>query len=102
MSFERESLAGDEIARLTELARQARGDIISMTSVAASGHPGGSLSSLDICLVVFSCANLSGAVRDRIVVSHGHTSPAVYASLSRLGYLPVDEVVAFFRRAKSP
>lgn len=102
MSFERESLPGDEIARLTELARHARGDIISMTSVAASGHPGGSLSSLEMCLVVFSCANLSGAVRDRIVVSHGHTSPAVYASLARLGYLPVDEVVAFFRRAKSP
>ena len=102
MSFERESLTGDEIARLTELGRLARGDIISMTSVAASGHPGGSMSSLEMCLVVFSCANLSGAVRDRIVVSHGHTSPAVYASLARLGYLPVDEVVAFFRRAKSP
>jgi transketolase len=102
MAFEQESLTGDEIARLTELGRHARGDIISMTSVAASGHPGGSLSSLEMCLVVFSCANLSGAVRDRIVVSHGHTSPAVYASLARLGYLPVDEVVAFFRRAKSP
>src|SRR5271157_431793 len=102
MSFERESLPGDEIARLTELARLARGDIVSMTNVAASGHPCGSLSSLEMCRVVFSCANLSGAVRDRIVVSHGHTSPAVYASLARLGYLPVDEVVAFFRRAKSP
>ena len=102
MSFEPEALTDAEIARLTELARLARGDIVSMTSVAASGHPGGSLSSLEMCLAVFSCANLSDAVRDRVVVSHGHTSPAVYASLARLGHLPVDEVVAFFRRAKSP
>ena len=35
-------------------------------------------------------------------MSHGHTSPGVYASLARLGHLPVDEVVAFFRQAKSP
>ena len=73
-----------------------------MTRVAGSGHPGGSLSSLEMYLVVFSCAELAGEPRDRIVVSHGHTSPGVYASLARLGHLPVDEVVAFFRKARSP
>ena len=73
-----------------------------MTRVAGSGHPGGSLSSLEIYLVVFSHAELGGPERDRIVVSHGHTSPGVYASLARLGHLPVDEVKAFFRKAKSP
>ena len=102
MSFEREALADEELSRLRELADLARGDIIAMTAVAGSGHPGGSLSSLDIYLVVFSSAHLSGTPRDRVVVSHGHTSPGVYASLARLGHLPVDEVVAFFRRAGSP
>ncbi|MGD0231516.1 MAG: transketolase [Syntrophorhabdales bacterium] len=102
MSFESESLTGVERARLEELARQARSDIVTMTCVAGSGHPGGSLSSLETYLVVFSCADLSSEHRDRIVVSHGHTSPGVYASLARLGHLPVDEVVAFFRRAGSP
>ena len=45
---------------------------------------------------------LPGKTRDRIVVSHGHTSPGVYSALARLGHLPVDEVIAFFRKAKSP
>jgi transketolase len=102
MSFEQEALSREELSRLRELADLARGDIIAMTSVAGSGHPGGSLSSLEIDLAVFSFAHLSGASRDRVVVSHGHTSPGVYASLARLGHLPVDEVIAFFRRAGSP
>ena len=102
MSFEQEALTNEELSSLRELADLARGDIIAMTSVAASGHPGGSLSSLEIDLAVFSFAHLSGPVRDRVVVSHGHTSPGVYASLARLGHLPVDEVIAFFRRAGSP
>lgn len=102
MSFERERLTGDETGRLKEIARLARGDILTMTRLAGSGHPGGSMSSLDMYLTLFSYANFSGEQRDRIVVSHGHTSPGVYASLARLGYLPADEVVAFFRKAKSP
>jgi transketolase len=100
--FDREKLAEDELSRLKELSRLAKGDIIKMTTLAGSGHPGGSISSLDIYLVVFSCANLKSEPRDRIVVSHGHTSPGTYAALARLGYLPIDEVIAFFRKAKSP
>jgi transketolase len=102
MAFEKERLTGRELADLKELSRQAKGDIIKMTTLAASGHPGGSMSSLDIYLTVFSQARLADAVRDRIVVSHGHTSPGVYAALGRLGHLPVDEAIAFFRKAKSP
>ncbi len=102
MPFERERLTGEEISRLKEIARLARGDVITMTRLAGSGHPGGSMSSLDIYLTLFSFANLGEDQRDRIVISHGHTSPGVYASLARLGYLPADEVVAFFRKARSP
>jgi transketolase len=100
--FDTEMLTEQEIDRLRELSRLAKGDIITMTRLAGTGHPGGSISSLDMYLVLFSFANLHGRARDRVVVSHGHTSPGVYSALARLGRLPVDEVVAFFRKAGSP
>ncbi len=100
--FEKEGISEDKALELKELSRLAKGDIITMTRLAGTGHPGGSISSLDIYLTLFSCANLTGEDRDRFVVSHGHTSPGVYAALARLGYLPADEVVAFFRKAGSP
>ncbi|HEY3278635.1 MAG TPA: transketolase [Syntrophorhabdaceae bacterium] len=100
--FEKERLTEKESQDLAELSRIAKGDIITMTRLAGSGHPGGSISSLDLYLVLFSYAQLSGEARDRFVISHGHTSPGVYASLARLGHLPAEEVVAFFRKAGSP
>jgi transketolase len=100
--FEKERITEDKAYELKELSRLAKGDIITMTRLAGTGHPGGSISSLDIYLTLFSYANLSGKPGDRIVVSHGHTSPGAYAALARTGYLPVDEVVAFFRKAGSP
>jgi len=100
--FEQEELTEEERERFRELSRHAKGDILTMTTLAGSGHPGGSISSLDIYLVVFAFANLTKKPRDRIVVSHGHTSPGVYSALARLGHLPVDDVIAFFRKAGSP
>ncbi|HOP85858.1 MAG TPA: transketolase [Syntrophorhabdaceae bacterium] len=102
MAFERDSLTEAEIKKFQELSRLAKGDIITMTTLAASGHPGGSISSLDIYLVLFSFAELKSRQRDRIIISHGHTSPGVYSALARLGYLPHDEVIAFFRKGGSP
>jgi transketolase len=100
--FDKDTLTEQEIASFNELSRLAKGDIVTMTRLAGTGHPGGSISSLDLYLVLFSYASLKGDARDRVIVSHGHTSPGVYASLSRLGHLPADEVVAFFRKAGSP
>ena len=100
--FEKERLGEYEIKNLKELSRYAKGDIIKMTTLAGTGHPGGSMSSLDIYLVVFFFAKLLDEPQDRVVVSHGHTSPGVYASLARLGYLPLHDVIAFFRKAGSP
>ena len=51
MAFEKERLTDRELADLKELSRQAKGDIMKMTTLAASGHPGGSMSSLDIFLL---------------------------------------------------
>ncbi|MEI6153996.1 MAG: transketolase, partial [Deltaproteobacteria bacterium] len=100
--FENERLTESETEKLKELSRLAKGDIVTMTRLAGTGHPGGSISSLDIYLTLFSHAKLQEKPGDRIVVSHGHTSPGAYAALARLGHLPVDEVVAFFRKAGSP
>lgn len=101
-----EELPEEEVLKLRELSRICKGDIIKMTNIAGSGHPGGSISSLDIYLVVFSYANIypedpRKEDRDRIVVSHGHTSPGVYSVLGRLGFFDIDEAIATFRKAGS-
>lgn len=104
--FSAPALTGDQLSRLAELGRLCRGDILKMTELATCGHPGGSMSSLDFYLVVWSLANVDpqhpqAPDRDRIVVSHGHTSPGVYAVLGRLGFFPIDEAVAHFRQSGS-
>lgn len=100
------SLSKDILRRLEDTSHLARGDILKMTTLAGSGHPGGSMSSLDIFLVVYSFAhidskNLDDPDRDRIIVSHGHTSPGVYATLGRLGFFNIDDAVATFRKIGS-
>ena len=105
--FDAEKLDQGSIKKLSELARLARGDILKMTTLAASGHPGGSMSSIDFYLVLYSYANVhpqspSDPDRDRIVISHGHTSPGVYAALGRIGFFPNEAAIATFRKAGSP
>ncbi len=104
--FEATLLKEEEVKELRELARICRGDILKMTTLAKSGHPGGSMSSVDMYLVVWKYANISpknvnDPNRDRIVVSHGHTAPGVYAVLGRLGFFDIDEVIAGFRHPGS-
>ncbi len=87
---------------LTEMSRLCRGDILKMTTLAGCGHPGGSMSAIDILLTLYKFANLSkdnfdDIGRDRVVVSNGHISPAVYAGLGRFKFFDVDESIAYFR-----
>jgi transketolase len=96
----------EDIKRLQKLSRLCRGDIIKMTTLAGSGHPAGSMSSIDIYLTVFSFANvtpenLDAPNRDRVIVSHGHTSPGVYAALARLGFTDTNDVLTGFRQSGS-
>lgn len=104
--FDAENLDREKIAKLENLTNLARGDILKMTTVAGSGHPGGSMSSIDIYFTLWSCARVwpddpYNPDRDRIVISHGHTSPGVYATLGRLGFFEIDDVIAHFRQAGS-
>jgi transketolase len=105
--FDAEKLDKESLERLSKLSRLARGDILKMTTLAGSGHPGGSMSSVDSYLVLYSYANVhpqspADPIRDRIVISHGHTSPGVYAALGRLGFFPIEASIATFRKAGSP
>ena len=72
-----------------------------MTYAAQSGHPGGSLSVTDlVTALVFHELKLDPARvdwpdRDRLVLSKGHASPALYAALSLRGFLPREELASF-------
>lgn len=105
--FDEPSLSSGDVERLCQTARLVRGDILAMTTLAGTGHLGGSLSSADIFLVLWSYANVGSATvddpgRDRIVVSHGHTAPAVYAVLGRLGYFEPEQAICGFRVPGGP
>jgi len=89
-----------------KLSNLCRGDILKMTTLAESGHPGGSMSMVDMLLSVYNFANISkdnytDQERDRIIVSNGHTSPGVYSVLGRYGFFNIDEAISFFRLAGS-
>ncbi len=80
--------------RIRLLAQKARYDAVRMIDAAQSGHIGGSLSSMDIFSVLWGCAQAD----DRIVISHGHTAPGVYAVLGNLGAFDLEEANQGFRR----
>ncbi len=106
-NFEAPELTDAEVARLAALGVRARADILKMTTLAASGHPGGSMSSIDFELVLWGFANCDpknpfAEERDRVVISHGHTSPAAYAALAHLGWFDPSLPLLGFRRGGSP
>ena len=81
--------------------RQIRRDIINMTADAASGHPGGSLSVVEILACLYynkmrvDPKNPHWEDRDRFVLSKGHSAPALYAVLADKGYFPREELKNF-------
>lgn len=104
--FLQEFLDHGDLGRLEQLALRARGDILTMTTLAGCGHPGGSLSSIDIYTTLYHCArvfpdNPLHPDRDRIVISHGHTSPGAYAALAHAGFFSPDDALIGFRVAGS-
>jgi len=89
-----------EIEKLKAIAKEMRVDIIRMLTEAGSGHPGGSLSCIDIIVTLFFSKlrykpnDPNWADRDRFVLSKGHCVPALYAVLAKLGTLPHDELLS--------
>jgi transketolase len=106
-NFAADAVTDEQAAALADAARRSRLDAVLMVATAKSGHPGGSLSSMDIYTTLLAASdvtpeNCEGPCHDRIVVSHGHTSPGVYGALIEWGFIERDEVLPNFRRAGSP
>ena len=81
----------------------AKGRLLGMEAVhrAASGHIGGSLSSMDVLTALYfgemniDPANPGDENRDRFVLSKGHCTPALYPILALRGYFPIDDLKMF-------
>ena len=89
-----------DIPQLKAISKELRVDIIRMLVEAGSGHPGGSLSCIDILVTLFfhkmrhRPAAPNWLDRDRFVLSKGHCVPALYAVLARAGYLSREELLS--------
>ena len=83
------------------MAKKVRKGIIEAVYSNNSGHPGGSLSIADILTVLYfkemniDPKNPKWEERDRLVLSKGHCSPALYSCLANRGYFPVEDLKTF-------
>ena len=86
------------IKELSQIAAKIRLGVIEGTHAAGAGHPGGSLSIADImAYLYFEEMNVSpedpkNENRDRLVLSKGHTAPALYSALALKGFFPFEEL----------
>jgi len=84
---------------LQRISNELRIDIIKAISRAKSGHPGGSLSAIDILVYLFfneikrTKENALDPNRHRFILSKGHGVPALYAVLARIGLITYDELM---------
>ena len=90
-----------------EIARAVRYDVIDMIFRAEMGHPGSSLSCVEILVALYFGGilrvdpdNPDWPERDRFVLSKGHASPTLYSVLSRRGFFP-RELLSTFRKTGS-
>ena len=88
----------EKLEQLKATATEVRRGILTEVHAAKSGHPGGSLSVADIITYLYSEVlrvdpeNPRWEDRDRLVLSKGHTCPALYAMLAEKGFFPVEEL----------
>jgi len=91
------SLSASE-AEMEAIAKRLRRHIITMTGKAGSGHPGGSLSAVEILTALYfkvlrhKPSDPQWPDRDRFILSKGHAAPLLYATLAECGYFPVEEL----------
>lgn len=89
-------LTTNELKRIANTLRQ---DIITMLTAAKSGHPGGSLSAVEILVALFFQEMRvdpnapAWPERDRFILSKGHAAPVLYAALAEKGYFPKEELL---------
>jgi transketolase len=88
----------DKFSALNGTALNIRKHIVKMITEAKSGHPGGSLSAVEILTALyFNTMKIKPEDphwedRDRFVLSKGHAAPVLYSALAERGYFPVEEL----------
>lgn len=88
---------------LAVIANKIRKHAVTAVYNANSGHPGGSLSIADLlALLYFEKMNVDpknpkNPDRDRLVLSKGHTAPALYGALAEKGFIPKEDIATFRR-----
>jgi transketolase len=88
--------SSDEDLRV--VVKRLRRDIVTMIGKAGSGHPGGSLSAVEIVTALYwrilrhQPSNPRWPERDRFILSKGHAAPVLYAVLAECGYFPKAEL----------
>jgi len=81
------------VDELKRIALRMRLDIVKMIGAAGSGHPGGSLSEVELLTALYfrvmrhDAKNPTWADRDRFILSKGHGCPALYATYAEAGYI---------------
>ncbi|MGE0201643.1 MAG: transketolase [Candidatus Melainabacteria bacterium] len=91
-------LQSPDFAALRKTAAQLRLDILQMIYEGQSGHPGTSLSCIDMLTTLWFAVMRHDATkpecpnRDRFILSKGHGAPALYATLMAAGYIPKEEI----------
>jgi transketolase len=85
-------------AELQAIALRIRREIIEMIGAAKSGHPGGSLSAVELVVELYfdymhiDPRNPTWPDRDRFILSKGHAAPVLYAAMAEAGYTPIDKL----------
>ena len=85
------------IQKLEEYAKRVRRKILKMIYAAGSGHPGGSLSCVEILVALYKEAmditlDEKFKRKDKFILSKGHAAPAYYAILSECGFIPENDL----------
>jgi transketolase len=100
-------MAHPDLAKLEAIAREGRVQIIRMLTHAGSGHPGGSLSAIDILTTIYfnrlryDAKRPDWEDRDRFILSKGHCVPAQYYCMAKAGYFPMERTLTL-RKLGSP
>lgn len=85
--------------QLKDIAKEIRKDIVTMLTESASGHPGGSLSAVEILTTLYfnemnvDPSNPKNPKRDRFVLSKGHAAPVLYSTLVEKGFFERSELM---------
>lgn len=80
------------ISKLEDISKEIRRNILFQVYNASSGHVGGALSCADILVAIYFNLINEG---DKVVLSKGHASAALYATLAEIGFFPKEELATF-------